>query len=75
LTTPPAERARFLIEPRAGERIFMRMVDMGMAQIGGRRFARYRCDRCGLETDWLAVRGPAEGEREVACRVCAKGNG
>lgn len=54
--------------PRRSPRVMMHVIDAGDGCESA--IARFRCGRCGHETDWQDVRTTTEGRRGVPCPKC-----
>lgn len=58
----------FELPPRR-RRFMMHVIDAGNAE-GGKHLARFRCKRCGAETDWYTVDSITEAKRGTPCAAC-----
>lgn len=54
--------------PRRAPRVMMHVSDAGNGCESA--IARFRCARCGHETDWLEVQTITEGRRGLPCPEC-----
>lgn len=54
--------------PRRRPRVLMHVIDAGYADKWV--WARFRCGKCGTETEWLTVDTVAEAKRGLPCERC-----
>ncbi|CAE6822164.1 hypothetical protein R70006_06253 [Paraburkholderia domus] len=58
--------------PRRARRVLMHVIDAGenSGDPGYQVVARFKCGKCGAETDWLQVENVSKAKSGLPCEAC-----